>query len=161
MKSFRADEMGAIIDNIGLPYSGINTSHATTGVIGAADADIMVSLKEDHRPTDGYVQKIRLALARDFPGVTFYILPADMITQILNFGLPSPIDIQIGGADIDANRAVANQILSEMRQCPASSMLRIQQPFDYPELRRHGRPDQGAAERADRTRRRAAACSTR
>ena len=126
------NEMGAIIDNIGLPYSGMNLTHVTTGVIGAADADIMVSLKEDHRPTADYVQKIRLAVAHDFPGVTFYTLPADMITQILNFGLPSPIDVQISGADIDKNRGVADKILARVRAVPGVVDARIQQDFDYP-----------------------------
>src|SRR6185437_14218981 len=125
-------EMGAIIDNIGLPYSGMNLTHVTTGVIGAADADIMVSLKEDHRPTADYVQKIRLAVAHDFPGITFYTLPADMITQILNFGLPSPIDVQISGANIDKNRAVADKILARVRTVPGVVDARIQQDFDYP-----------------------------
>jgi CzcA family heavy metal efflux pump len=125
-------EMGAIIDNIGLPYSGINLTHVTSGVIGAADADIMVSLNEDHRPTADYVQKIRLAMAQEFPGVTFYTLPADMITQILNFGLPSPIDVQIGGADIQENRGVANKVLARVRAVPGVVDARIQQDFDYP-----------------------------
>ncbi|HEY4043542.1 MAG TPA: efflux RND transporter permease subunit [Rhodopila sp.] len=125
-------DMGTILDNIGLPYSGMNLTHVTSGVIGAADADIMVSLKPDHRPTEGYVKKIRLALARAFPAVTFYTLPADMITQILNFGLPAPIDIQITGADIDANRAVADKILEQVRSVSGIVDARVQQDFDYP-----------------------------
>ena len=92
----------------------------------------MVQLKENHHPTDGYVQKIRLALARDFPDVTFYTLPADMITQILNFGLPSPIDIQISGKDINANRAVADHMLQKIRRIPGIVDARIHQKFDYP-----------------------------
>jgi CzcA family heavy metal efflux pump len=125
-------DMETILDNIGLPYSGMNLTHETSGVIGAADADIMVSLKPDHRPTAGYVKAIRQDLARRFPGVTFYTLPADMITQILNFGLPSPIDIQINGADIDANHAVADRILEQVRGVPGIVDARIQQDFDYP-----------------------------
>ena len=117
-----ADEIGAILDNIGLPYSGMNLTHETSGVIGAADADIMVSLKENHRPTADYVKTIRAALAQAFPGVTFYSLPADMITQILNFGLPAPIDIQISGSDIYANRVVADRILEASARSPESSM---------------------------------------
>ncbi len=127
-----AREMGAIIDNIGLPYSGINLTHTTSGVLGAADADIMVSLNEDHHPTADYVQKIRLEVARDFPGVIFYTLPADMITQILNFGLPSPIDVQISGADINKNRAVADHMLERIRAVSGVVDARIQQKFDYP-----------------------------
>ena len=127
-----ADEIGAILDNIGLPYSGMNLTHETSGVIGAADADIMVSLKENHRPTAGYVKTIRAALAQAFPGVTFYSLPADMITQILNFGLPAPIDIQISGSDIYANRVVADRILEGVRSVTGVVDARIQQDFDYP-----------------------------
>ncbi len=78
--------------------------HSTSGVIGAADADILVSLKTDHRPTADYVRTLRQKLPAEFPGTTFYFLPADMVTQILNFGLPAPIDIQIDGADIEGNR---------------------------------------------------------
>ncbi|MDR3407543.1 MAG: efflux RND transporter permease subunit [Methylovirgula sp.] len=127
-----ADEMGSIIDNIGLPYSGINLTHTTSGVIGAADADIMVQLNENHHPTGDYVQKIRLALARDFPGVLFYTLPADMITQILNFGLPAPIDIKITGADIDKNHVAANRMLERVRAVTGVVDARVQQEFDYP-----------------------------
>ena len=124
-------EIDTVLDNIGLPYSGINLSHTTSGAIGAADADIMVSLKENHRPTESYVKTIRSALARAFPGVTFYTLPADMITQILNFGLPAPVDIQISG-NIDANRAVADRILDRVRSVSGVVDARIQQKFDYP-----------------------------
>jgi len=125
-------ELETIIDNIGLPYSGINLTHTTSGVIGAADADIMVQLTQDHHPTADYVQKIRLAVARDFPGVIFYTLPADMITQILNFGLPAPIDIQITGADIYKNHVVANHMLERVRDVSGIVDARIQQEFDYP-----------------------------
>ena len=125
-------EMGAILDNIGLPYGGVNLTHATSGLIGAADADIMVSLKAAHHATEGYVKKLRVALAHAFPGVTFYSLPADMITQILNFGLPSPIDIQISGADINANHAVADRILERIRSVAGIVDAHIQQNFDYP-----------------------------
>src|SRR5881296_1225190 len=88
-------EVDNILDNIGLPYSTINYMHSTSGLIGAADADILVSLKENHRPTAEYVRELRKKLAAEFPGNTFYFLPADIVTQILNFGLPAPIDIQI------------------------------------------------------------------
>jgi CzcA family heavy metal efflux pump len=127
-------DMDTILDNIGLPYSTINLSHTTSGVIGAADADIMVSLKVGHRPTDGYVATIRQALSSKFPGTTFYFLPADMVTQILNFGLPAPIDIQIDGADINGNRAVADRILNQVRGIPGIVDARIQQQFDYPDF---------------------------
>jgi multidrug efflux pump subunit AcrB len=129
-----AAEMDNILDNIGLPYSGINFMHATSGLIGAGDADIIVSLKEDHHPTADYVRQLRAELPREFPSATFSFLPADIITQILNFGLPAPIDIQIDGADIDHNRAVANKILSEIRHVPGIVDARIEQAFDYPVL---------------------------
>jgi len=106
--------------------------HATSGLIGAADADITVSLKEKHHPTADYVRRLRADLPREFPTATFSFLPADMVTQILNFGLPAPIDIQIDGADINRNREVADQILSETRRVPGIVDARIQQTFDYP-----------------------------
>jgi CzcA family heavy metal efflux pump len=133
-KIIPAADMDTILDNIGLPYSTINLTHTASGVIGAADADIMVSLKPDHRPTAEYVKAIRTDLAGKFPGVTFYSLPADMITQVLNFGLPAPIDVQIDGADVNANRAVANRILDQIRAVPGIVDARIQQDFDYPDL---------------------------
>ena len=129
-----AEEMDNILDNIGLPYSTLNTQHATSGLIGAGDADILVSLKEDHHPTANYVREIRSKLTREFPGVTFYMLPSDIVTQILNFGLPAPIDVQVEGSDVDGNRKVVNDMLSKLRQVPGLVDLRIQQPNDYPVL---------------------------
>jgi CzcA family heavy metal efflux pump len=129
-----ARELDTIVDNIGLPYSGINLTHTATGVLGAADADIMVSLKPDHHPTADYLAAVRRTVAQEFPGVTFYSLPADMTTQILNFGMPSPIDIQIEGANVADNRIVANQILDEVRRVTGVVDARIQQRFDYPDL---------------------------
>jgi CzcA family heavy metal efflux pump len=127
-----AEEVDNVLDNIGLPYSTINYMHATSGLIGAADADIMVSLKEKHHPTANYIRALRKTLPRDFPGVTFYFLPADMVTQVLNFGLPAPIDIQIDGNDVEGNRQVAEKMLAELRHVPGLTDLRIQQQFDYP-----------------------------
>ena len=129
-----AHEVDVILDNIGLPYSSINWMHSTSGVIGAADADILVSLKSDHRPTADYVRALRQKLPAEFPGVTFYFLPADIVTQILNFGLPAPIDIQIDGADIDGNRQAADRLLNELRQVPGLVDLRVNQLFDYPKF---------------------------
>ena len=129
-----AAEMDVILDNIGLPYSAINWMHGASGVIGAADADVLVSLKANHRPTADYVRALRETLPTEFPGVTFYFLPADIVTQILNFGLPAPIDVQIEGADIQGNRRVADQMLNELRQVPGLVDLRIQQRFDYPKF---------------------------
>jgi len=129
-----AGEMDNILDNIGLPYSTLNTQHATSGLFGASDADVMVSLKEDHHPTADYIRTLRERLPREFPGTVFYFLPADIVTQILNFGLPSPIDVQIDGPDDAGNRKVANHILDQLRQIPGLVDLRIQQPDDYPVL---------------------------
>ena len=125
-------EMDTILDNIGLPYSTINLLHATSGLIGAGDADIIVSLNEKHHPTADYVRRLRETLPREFPGTIFYFLPADMVTQVLNFGLPAPIDIQIEGADLNSNRHVADKMLNELRHVAGLTDLRIQQPFDYP-----------------------------
>jgi multidrug efflux pump subunit AcrB len=129
-----ASELDVILDNIGLPYSSINWMHSASGVIGAADADILVSLKEGHRPTADHVRTLRRVLPKEFPGVTFYFLPADMVTQIINFGLPAPIDVQIDGADVAGNRRVAEEMLNELRRVPGLVDLRIQQPFDYPKF---------------------------
>ena len=96
-KEIPKNELETIIDNIGLPYSQINLSYSNSGQLGSADGDIMVSLSEKHRPTADYVRALRAKLPREFPGVTFYFLPADIVTQILNFGLPAPIDLQIIG----------------------------------------------------------------
>src|SRR6202453_4516279 len=127
-----AREVDNILDNIGLPYSTINFMHSTSGLIGAGDADVMISLKEKHHPTASYMRKLRNTLPREFPGTTFYFLPADMVTQVLNFGLPAPIDIQIEGNDIQGNREVAEKMLAELKRVPGLTDLRIQQPFDYP-----------------------------
>jgi multidrug efflux pump subunit AcrB len=125
-------ELITIIDNIGQPYSGINTTYSNSATIGPADADIQVSLTEDHHPTEAYVQKLRSVLNRRFPGVIFYELPVDMVTQILNFGLPAPIDIQIVGRDLEGNRAFAEQLLNRVKYVPGAADMRIQQPFDNP-----------------------------
>ena len=130
-----AQELDNILDNIGLPYSTINYMHNTSGLIGAADADILVALKENHRPTAEYVRELRKTLGAEFPGNTFYFLPADIVTQILNFGLPAPIDIQIEGADVHSNRRIADKILNEISQVPGIADPRIQQDFDYPTFR--------------------------
>jgi multidrug efflux pump subunit AcrB len=133
-KQVPPSQIDNILDNIGLPYSTMNFQHATSGLIGAGDADILVSLKEDHRPTAEYVAMLRKSLPHDFPGTMFYFLPSDIVTQILNFGLPAPIDVQFEGQDIAANRVVANKVLDQLRQVPGLVDLRIQQPDDYPVL---------------------------
>jgi multidrug efflux pump subunit AcrB len=128
------DQIDNILDNIGLPYSTINLQHTTTGLFGALDADILVSLKPNHRPTADFVRILRERLPHEFPGVTFYFVPSDIVTQILNFGLPSPIDVQIDGPDHAGNRKVANNILHQLRDVPGLTDLRLQQPDDYPVL---------------------------
>jgi CzcA family heavy metal efflux pump len=127
-------ELASVLDNIGLPYSTINTMHATSGLIGAGDADIMIALKPDHAPTADYVRKLRHDLPRQFPSTVFYFLPADIVTQILNFGIPAPVDIQITGNDLDGNRNLAAQLLTQLRHVPGIADARIQQAFDYPTL---------------------------
>ena len=129
-----AEEIGSILDNIGLPYSPMNTMHSTSGVIGAGDADIIVSLKHEHKPTANYVRVLRNELPREFPGTMFYFLPADIVSQILNFGIPAPIDIQVEGTDVAKSREIAGEMLPELRQIPGLVDLRVQQPSDYPTL---------------------------
>src|SRR6266851_5080006 len=127
-------ELTGILDNIGLPVSGINLTYDSASPIGNADADVLVTLNAKHKPTAQYVQILRTALNTDFPGVSFAFLPADIISQILNFGLPSPIDIQIVGADVTGNRAAAMKLVARLRQVQGLVDLRIQQPDDAPAI---------------------------
>ena len=127
-------EMDNILDNIGLPYSPLNTMHSTSGVLGANDVDVLVSLREKHHPTANYVRTLRQRLPEVFPGVTFYFLPADMVTQILNFGLPSPIDVQIEGNNVPLSHQIAEKMMTDMRGVAGLTDLHIQQPLDYPTL---------------------------
>jgi multidrug efflux pump subunit AcrB len=127
-------ELTTIIDNIGVPYSGLNLSYSNSAPIGPGDADILVELSKDHRPTEEYVHSLRERLNHDFPGVTFYFLPADMVSQILNFGLPAPIDIQVVGRDLVADREFADNLMNQLKFIPGTTDLRIQQPFDQPKL---------------------------
>jgi multidrug efflux pump subunit AcrB len=129
-----AREIVTIIDNIGIPYSGLNLSYGNSGVVGSADADITVSLTKDHQPTDAYVETLRRKLGREFPGVTFYTLPVDMTTQILNFGLPAPIDVQVVGRDVVADHEFAEKLMQEIKYVPGTADLHIQQPFNEPHL---------------------------
>jgi multidrug efflux pump subunit AcrB len=127
-------EITSMIDNIGLPYSQLNLTYSTSAPIGPQDADIMISLSENHRPTDEYIHDLRLKLVKEFPGVLFYFPPADIVSQILNFGLPAPIDIQIVGRDVDANHQFANMLMKQLSSVTGIADLRIQQPFDQPKL---------------------------
>jgi len=131
-KEVPAAEISSIIDNIGLPYSGINLSYSNSAPVGTSDADILVTLTPKHHPTADYVNQLRLSLAKQFPGVMFAFLPSDMVTQILNFGLPAPIDIQVLGNNLEGNRAWASALLQKVRYVPGTADLRIQQPFDEP-----------------------------
>jgi CzcA family heavy metal efflux pump len=133
-KEIPADEIDNILDNIGIPYSASNTQRLTNGTIGASDGDIFVTLKENHHPTANYIRNLRVKLPQLFPSAIFYTLPADITTQILNFGLPAPIDIQIEGNDMTASKEQADKLLTQLRQVPGLTDLRIQQPFDYPIL---------------------------
>ena len=133
-KEIPQNEIRSVIDNIGLPYSGINLSYSNSAPTGPGDADILVALTKDHRPTAEYEHDIRLKLNQEFPGVTFYFLPADIVSQILNFGLPAPIDVQIVGQNLDGNRAFADQLLNKLKFVPGIVDLRIQQTFDQPKL---------------------------
>jgi multidrug efflux pump subunit AcrB len=128
------NQLSTIIDNIGLPYSGINMSYSNSAPIGPADADILVSLKPHHQPTAQFVAKLRRILPRAFPGTEFYTLPVDMVTQILNFGLPAPIDVQIAGHNLQGDRIVADQLLNKLKYVPGAADMRIQQTFDDPKL---------------------------
>jgi len=134
-KEIPAAEIQSVIDNIGLPYSGINLSYSNSAPVGTSDADILVTLSAKHHPTDNYIHQLRLALPKQFPGVSFSFLPADMVAQILNFGLPAPIDIQVVGNDLQGNRLYADALLAKMRYVSGATDLRIQQPFDQPYLR--------------------------
>ncbi len=127
-------EMGTLIDNIGVPYSGLNLSYSNSAPVGPADADILVSLQEHHRPTAEVIQELRAKLTHGFPGVTFYFLPVDIVSQILNFGLPAPIDVQVIGRNLEGNRAFAEKLMEKIRYVPGLVDLRIQQPFDSPRL---------------------------
>jgi len=127
-------EIASIVDNIGVPYSGINLAYSTSAPVGPGDADIFISLKPEHHPTAGYVSVLRDRLNRQFPSTSFAFLPADIVSQILNFGLPSPIDVQISGFDVEGNRQFADVLLQKLREIPGAVDLRIQQAFDYPSL---------------------------
>jgi multidrug efflux pump subunit AcrB len=127
-----AEELGTMVDNIGMPVSGINMAYNNTGTVGSQDGEIQILLNEDHRPTEQYLRILREALPRRFPGSTFSFLPADIISQILNFGAPAPIDLQIRGRDLDANFAYANALLSKLRHIPGLVDARIQQARTSP-----------------------------
>jgi multidrug efflux pump subunit AcrB len=127
-----ADDLETLVDNIGMPVSGINMSYNNTGVLGSQDGDILIRLKPGHRPTLDYMRQLRDELPKRFPGAVFSFLPADIVSQILNFGAPAPIDLQIRGPDLEANFTYANQLLREIRRIPGAADARIQQSRNYP-----------------------------
>ncbi|MHA3775335.1 efflux RND transporter permease subunit [Verrucomicrobiota bacterium sgz303538] len=133
-KEIPQDELSGILDNIGIPNSGISLSYSNNGLIGTGDADILVSLAQHHRPTEEYVRQLRLKLNREFPGTTFYFLSADIVSQTLNFGLPAPFDIQIYGRDQAANRVLAAKLADKVRRVAGAVDVRVQQPADQPRL---------------------------
>jgi CzcA family heavy metal efflux pump len=125
-------ELGTIIDNIGVPYSGLNLSYSNSATVGTGDADILVTLAEKHRPTGDYTHLLRDKLTQQFPGTEFYYLPTDMVSQILNFGLPAQIDVQFVGQAVEQDHALAEHIMQQISQVPGTTDLRIQQPFNLP-----------------------------
>ncbi len=129
-----AEQLGTILDNLGLPYSGINLSYSNAGTIGTLDGEIQVALTPDHDPTQNYVDKLRAVLPQHFPGVEFFFQPADIVTQILNFGLPAAIDVQISGANQRGNFDVAAGLMKAIRQIPGTVDTHIQQKLDEPTL---------------------------
>jgi multidrug efflux pump subunit AcrB len=128
------DQLDNIVDNIGLPFSGINMAYQNTGTIGPEDGDALISLKEDHAPSASFIKELRTILPQKFPGMTFSFLPADIVSQILNFGLPAPIDVQIIGNNQKANYAYATDLLKRIRRVSGIADLRIQQVFNYPQI---------------------------
>ena len=133
-RTIPGDQIDNIVDNIGLPFSGINMAYQNTGTIGPEDGDALISLKEDHGPTAAYIKRLRTILPQKFPGTTFSFLPADIVSQILNFGLPAPIDVQVVGNNQKANYAYATDLLKRIRMVPGIADLRIQQIFNYPQI---------------------------
>jgi multidrug efflux pump subunit AcrB len=134
-RAIPAREIAGILDNIGIPNSSINLSYNTSGVIGPGDADILVQLKPGHAPTENYVRKLRASLNREFPGTMIYFLPADIVSQTLNFGLPAPFDVQIVGRDQTGNHAVAVQLAEQIKKVSGAVDVHVQQPNDWPQFR--------------------------
>jgi CzcA family heavy metal efflux pump len=128
-------ELAAVVDNIGLAFSAINVTYNNSGTVGPQDGDILISLTQGHHPTEGYVKAMREQLPRAFPGSTFAFLPADITSQILNFGAPAPIDIQVVGKQKTVDMALAETILRRIRAIPGVTDARIQQSPAYPELK--------------------------
>jgi CzcA family heavy metal efflux pump len=133
-KTIPGREIASLVDNVGLPVSGINLSYSNSAPTSAADADILITLAEKHGATADYVRRLRAELPRRFPGVSFAFLPADIVTQILNFGSPAPIDVQVRGFQLGDNAVFAQKLLERIRHVPGVADARIQQALDYPEF---------------------------
>jgi CzcA family heavy metal efflux pump len=127
-------ELQTVLDNIGLPYSSINLSYSSSGVIGTSDAEILIALAPEHHPTAQYVRRLRRILPSRFPGVEFFFQPADIVSQILNFGLPAPVDVQIVGADLRTNYEIGQRIANRLRLIPGTADVHVQQMMSLPTL---------------------------
>jgi CzcA family heavy metal efflux pump len=129
------DELLTVLDNLGVPYSGLNLSYSNSGTFGTSDAEILVQLKQERgKPTSAYINDLRKLLPRRFPGVQFFFQPADIVTQILNFGTPAPIDVAVTGTNLQGNYLVATKLASEIRHIPGAVDVHVQQAFDAPAL---------------------------
>ncbi|MBS0366970.1 MAG: efflux RND transporter permease subunit [Proteobacteria bacterium] len=130
-----AAEIDTLVDNIGVPYSGINLTYSTSAPVGPGDADVFINLKENHQPTVRYERALRERLTALYPGTSFALLPADIVSQILNFGLPAPLDVQVAGFNVEANRAWVSKAIARLHSIPGLVDLRVQQEFNYPTLK--------------------------
>jgi multidrug efflux pump subunit AcrB len=130
-----AGELETMLDNIGLPISGMNLSYSNSGTTGTMDSEILVSLRDGHGPTRVYVDTLRRELPKRFPGVEFFFQPADIVTQILNFGLPAAIDVQFSGKDVKASHALASELMKQIREIPGAVDVHIQQRMDLPSVK--------------------------
>ena len=128
------DQLETILDNLGVPNSGINLSYSNAGTIGTLDGEIQMSLREGHRPTDEFITALRAELPRRFPGIEFFFQPADIVTQILNFGLPAAIDVQFTGANLAENAALAADLTKSIRKIPGAVDAHVHQRMDGPIL---------------------------
>jgi multidrug efflux pump subunit AcrB len=129
------EELATVLDNIGLPYSGINLTYSNAGTIGTSDAEILVQLKEERgKTTAAYINDLREKLPQRFPGVQFFFQPADIVTQILNFGSPAPIDVEVTGMNQRGNYAIAEKLANQFRHIPGAADVHVQQAFDNPTL---------------------------
>jgi multidrug efflux pump subunit AcrB len=128
------DQLETILDNLGVPNSGINLSYSNAGTIGTFDGEMLLSLKEGHKPTDHFVSMLRAELPKRFPGIEFFFQPADIVTQILNFGLPAAIDVQFTGNDMAGNALRAAELTKAIRQIPGAVDAHVHQRLDGPAL---------------------------